>query len=238
MIPIPTPDRLIDPRLHQPNRAGRGADGGRFLSRRARASSISASSVSSSPRRSPAVICRRVKALAVVLEAILYGGLVARLRSEGQDPLQFSPAWIAGAVVALVFLWAPRHAETQGALAAEARDLYMTNARSEARPAAYIRGPSPSLIWKRIDVSEYKKYRRVQIAELRPYVPGEVLSDRVSISAADRDAGSPKLGDMIARNPDHHDDEWLVAADYFAANFEPVENRSPARRSAAKSDRR
>jgi hypothetical protein len=29
---------------------------------------------------------------------------------------------------------------------------------------------------------------------------------------------------MIARNPANHDDKWLVAADYFAANFEPVED--------------
>jgi hypothetical protein len=64
-------------------------------------------------------------------------------------------------------------------------------------------------------------YRRRQIAELRPYVSGEPL-DRVSISAADHDAGSPKPGDMIARNPKNHDDQWLVAAAYFADNFEPV----------------
>lgn len=67
----------------------------------------------------------------------------------------------------------------------------------------------------------FQQYRRRQIAELRPYVDGEVL-DRVSISAADRDAGSPKTGDMIARNPKNHDDMWLVAAQYFADNFEPL----------------
>jgi len=27
---------------------------------------------------------------------------------------------------------------------------------------------------------------------------------------------------MIARNPVNHDDQWLVAAAYFSANFEPV----------------
>lgn len=69
---------------------------------------------------------------------------------------------------------------------------------------------------------EFTHYRRSQIAHLRPYVSGETLSDRVSISAADLEAGSPKPGDMIARNPDNHDDQWLVAADYFAANFEPI----------------
>lgn len=71
-------------------------------------------------------------------------------------------------------------------------------------------------------MTDFKQYRRKQIAELRPYSPGEALSERVSISAADREAGSPKLGDMIARNPKNHDDQWLVAAAYFADNFEPV----------------
>jgi hypothetical protein len=74
-------------------------------------------------------------------------------------------------------------------------------------------------------MTAFTQYRRTQIAELRPYEPGENL-DRVSVSPADRDAGSPKLGDMIARNPSNHDDRWLVAADYFAANFEPIEPKS------------
>ena len=70
-------------------------------------------------------------------------------------------------------------------------------------------------------MSEFKQYRRKQIAELRPYVPGESM-EGVSISAPDREAGSPLLGDMIARNPKNHADQWLVAAAYFADNFEPV----------------
>lgn len=68
-------------------------------------------------------------------------------------------------------------------------------------------------------MSDFQKYRRSQIAELRPYVAGEALSD-VSISVPDKEAGSPKLGDMIARNPKNHADQWLVAAQYFADNFE------------------
>jgi hypothetical protein len=68
----------------------------------------------------------------------------------------------------------------------------------------------------------FKQYRRKQIAEIREFVPGETLSDRVSISAADKEAGSPKAGDMIARNPKNHADQWLIAADYFADNFEAV----------------
>ncbi len=67
----------------------------------------------------------------------------------------------------------------------------------------------------------FARYRRCQIAELRPYEPGESL-EGVSISDVDRAAGSPKAGDMIARNPKNHADQWLVAAAYFAENFEPV----------------
>jgi len=67
----------------------------------------------------------------------------------------------------------------------------------------------------------FKQYRRKQIAELRPYVPGEDMQV-ISISLPDRQAGSPKLGDMIARNPKNHADQWLVAAAYFADNFEAV----------------
>ncbi len=68
----------------------------------------------------------------------------------------------------------------------------------------------------------FTKYRRSQIAELRPYIPGEDLSERISISAADKEAGSPKKGDMIARNPKNHADMWLVAKQYFEDNFEPA----------------
>lgn len=70
-------------------------------------------------------------------------------------------------------------------------------------------------------MTQFTQYRRKQIAELRPYQPGENL-DGVSISAPDKAAGSPKGGDMIARNPKNHDDKWLVAAQYFADNFEAV----------------
>jgi hypothetical protein len=72
-----------------------------------------------------------------------------------------------------------------------------------------------------METGQFQQYRRKQIAELRPYVEGEQL-DGVSISASDRVAGSPKLGDMIARNPKNHADQWLVAAAYFADNFEPA----------------
>ena len=52
---------------------------------------------------------------------------------------------------------------------------------------------------------------------------GEQLSERVSISQADKEAGSPKIGDMIARNPKNHEDQWLISKQYFEDNFEPAE---------------
>ena len=70
-------------------------------------------------------------------------------------------------------------------------------------------------------MTQFTQYRRKQIAELRPYVQGESM-EGVSVSAPDKEAGSPKAGDMIARNPKNHADKWLVAAQYFADNFEPV----------------
>ena len=67
----------------------------------------------------------------------------------------------------------------------------------------------------------YKQFRRKQVAEMRPYQDGDDLNG-VSISNVDHDAGSPKPGDMIARNPKNHTDKWLVAAKYFGDNFEAV----------------
>lgn len=71
-------------------------------------------------------------------------------------------------------------------------------------------------------MKQFTQYRRKQIAELRPYVVGEYVGD-ISISKEDLRAGSPKAGDMIARNPKNHADQWLVAAAYFKDNFEPMD---------------
>ncbi len=80
----------------------------------------------------------------------------------------------------------------------------------------------------------FKQYRRTQIAEMRP-VSGrdiyqfktfgyicEFVGITVSISDADKNNGSPKVGDMIARNPKNHTDQWLVAEQYFNDNFESI----------------
>ena len=61
----------------------------------------------------------------------------------------------------------------------------------------------------------WKKYRRIGLSEMRPYVPGEDLT-HISVNKED----SPKDGDMIACNPKNHEDQWLVAKEYFEANLE------------------
>lgn len=67
----------------------------------------------------------------------------------------------------------------------------------------------------------WMRYRRSQYAEMTPWVKGFDMKG-VSISTPDGNAGSPKSGDMIARNPKNHEDQWLVSAQYFADNFEPT----------------
>jgi hypothetical protein len=67
--------------------------------------------------------------------------------------------------------------------------------------------------------NEFKLYRKRNFSEMRPYIVGEVLSDFVSISKEDRENGSPKDGDMIARNPENHLDQWLVSKEFFEDNY-------------------
>ena len=80
---------------------------------------------------------------------------------------------------------------------------------------------------------EFRKYRRKQIAELREVTEHEIelrqlittrsrSREPISVSREDLQNGSPKKGDMIARNPKNHADQWLVAKKYFGDNFEPL----------------
>lgn len=73
---------------------------------------------------------------------------------------------------------------------------------------------------------EFKQYVRTNIAEMHEYDPNSMyprgFMERVSISTVDKKNGSPKKGDMIARNPQNHDDLWLVAKDYFENNFKEL----------------
>ena len=65
-------------------------------------------------------------------------------------------------------------------------------------------------------MSEWEWYQRVGMVEMRLYVPGESL-DGISVSSED----DPQEGDMIARNPDNHNDQWLVAKQFFQDNYAP-----------------
>jgi hypothetical protein len=66
---------------------------------------------------------------------------------------------------------------------------------------------------------EFKKYRRKQLSEMREWVPGDDMTG-IMVSDVDKANGSPASGDMIARNPENHDDQWLVALKFFDANYE------------------
>lgn len=61
---------------------------------------------------------------------------------------------------------------------------------------------------------EWKRYDRTGWIEARPYETGEDLS---GISVSDED--DPSEGDMIARNPDNPDDQWLINQEYFHENY-------------------
>ena len=67
-------------------------------------------------------------------------------------------------------------------------------------------------------MSEFKKYRRTNVAEMREYVKGEDLKD---VSVAKVDDPENDMG-MIARNPDNNKDQWYVARKYFQDNFEAI----------------
>jgi hypothetical protein len=74
------------------------------------------------------------------------------------------------------------------------------------------------------DINEFRENTSTIIAQTNPEVR-EVKMDgshlcAVMISAPDRKKGSPKIGDMIARNADNHRDQWLISEEYFKTNFE------------------
>ena len=84
-------------------------------------------------------------------------------------------------------------------------------------------------------MSEFKKFKRKQIAEIREVTEADIKQYAekdyisvfgwqyvVSISSADLEKGSPKIGDMIARNPINYNDQWLIEEKYFKDNFEQL----------------
>lgn len=57
---------------------------------------------------------------------------------------------------------------------------------------------------------------------MKPWLETTYMKN-VSISQADLDNGSPKEGDMIAKNDKDPNDKWLVAKAYFEENYVGVE---------------
>lgn len=66
-----------------------------------------------------------------------------------------------------------------------------------------------------------RNYRKKQTQPMEPWTPDTDM-EGVSISNSDRIKGSPKKGDMIAVNPNNAKDRWLVSAQFFKDNYEPV----------------
>lgn len=66
-----------------------------------------------------------------------------------------------------------------------------------------------------------KNYRKKNVQPMEPWTPS-TLMDGVSVSASDKEAGSPKEGDMIAVNPNDVTDKWLIAKKFFLDNYEVV----------------
>ena len=71
-------------------------------------------------------------------------------------------------------------------------------------------------------MKDFKEYRKKQLAELRPYEPGESM-EGIAVNEVDRANGSPKEGDWISRNPKDLKDVYLVSAKFFADNYVPAE---------------
>ena len=67
-----------------------------------------------------------------------------------------------------------------------------------------------------------KLYRKTQTQPMSPYDPKHGLPFGCSVSQADAENGSPRLGDMIAVNPKDETDTWLVAEKFFNENYEEV----------------
>lgn len=60
----------------------------------------------------------------------------------------------------------------------------------------------------------WETYRKKNVQEMRPYVPGECLE---GISVNEQDV--PELGGMIARNGQNHKDQWYIGKKFFEDNY-------------------
>ena len=77
----------------------------------------------------------------------------------------------------------------------------------------YKRKTKPSYLREvtKEDVNEFREFGVIYTDETKAHT--------VSISDADLESGSPKIGDMIAVNENTTSDQWLVNQKYFQENF-------------------
>jgi len=70
-------------------------------------------------------------------------------------------------------------------------------------------------------MTEWRVYARRGLIEAIDAVEFLRANPSVKVSIADEDSrnGSPKEGDMIARNPTNNYDMWLINKDYFAKHY-------------------
>lgn len=69
----------------------------------------------------------------------------------------------------------------------------------------------------------WRKYQEKLLTEMIPWTPS-FDTTHVSISEFDKQNGSPKLGDFIARGTDHSD-MWLIAAKYHRENYQVIKEK-------------
>ena len=67
-------------------------------------------------------------------------------------------------------------------------------------------------------MSNFKLYRKKDLQQMRPYVPGEDM-EGISVSSGDR----LEAGGMIAQAKDDPADQWYVSKEYFQKTYELVE---------------
>jgi len=72
-------------------------------------------------------------------------------------------------------------------------------------------------------MSEWKKYRKTGIAEMKPLLHKDWNPRTLNLSVADRANGHPKMGDMLARDPLNHSDRWVVSGTFFRSHYVPLE---------------
>lgn len=82
----------------------------------------------------------------------------------------------------------------------------------------YRRRVKPTLlrIVTKEDIDEFNEFGVVYTDKTKAYT--------VSISDADLESGSPKIGDMIAVSESNTSDQWLVNEKYFQENFHTEPN--------------